>query len=68
VTYQNDDGDDEEDLMPTETDEEALEVELKAEARLDVADARAAAMYEASIWHELRSVHNAGASLQRSRK
>jgi hypothetical protein len=72
MTYQDDDNDDDdgEDLMPNETDEEALEVELKAEARLDVADARAAAAYEASLWRELRSAHNAhsGASLRRSRK
>jgi hypothetical protein len=75
VTYQDDVDDDEEEegeeenLMPTETDEEALEVELRAEARLDAADARAAAAYEAGIWRELRSAHtNAGASLRRSRK
>jgi hypothetical protein len=76
VTYQDDDDDDEEegeeeeDLMPTGTDEEALEVELKAEALLDAADDRAAASYEAGIWRELRSrsAHNAGASLRRSRK
>jgi hypothetical protein len=67
VTYQDDDNEEEEeeDLMPTETDEEALEVELKAEARLDAADARAAAAYEAGICCELRS---AGASLRSSRK
>jgi hypothetical protein len=73
VTYQDDDDDDEEEeeeenLMPTETDEEALEAELRAEARLDAADARAAAAYEAGIWRELRSAHKAGASLRRSRK
>jgi hypothetical protein len=64
VTYQNyddddDDGEDEEgeneeDLMPIETDDEALEIELNAEARLDAADARAAAEYEAGVWRELR--------------
>lgn len=71
VTYQYDDDDDdeeeEEDLMPIETDEEALEVELRAEALLDAADARAAAAYEAGIWRELRS-GRANASLRRSRK
>jgi hypothetical protein len=35
--------------VPTETDEEGIEVELKAEALLDVADARAAVAYEAGI-------------------
>jgi hypothetical protein len=55
VTYQDYDDDDkeeeeeEENLMPTETDEEALEVELRAEARLDAADVRAAAAYEAGM-------------------
>jgi hypothetical protein len=77
VTYQDDDDDDdeeeeEEDLMPIETDEdeEALEAELRAEERLDAADARVAAAYEAGIWRELRSgsAHDAGASLRRSRK
>ena len=76
VTYQDYDDDEaeeeeqeqeqEEDLMPIETDEEALEVELKAEALLDAADARAAAAYEAGIWRELSS--SAGAPLRRSRK
>jgi hypothetical protein len=76
VTYQDvHDEEEEEDLMPSETDEEALDVELKAEERLDAADARAAATYEAGVWRELRSAsagahtHNPGASLlQRSRK
>jgi hypothetical protein len=80
VTYQDYDDEAEEeeqeqeqDLMPIETDEEALEVELRAEALLDAADARAAAAYEAGIWRELRrsrSAHtsNAGAPLRRSRK
>ena len=36
------DQDEEEGLMPAETDEEALEVELNADARLDAADAWAA--------------------------
>ena len=69
VTYQYDDDDEEEeeDLMPIETDEEALEVELRAEALLDAADARAAAAYEAGIWRELRS-GRANVSLRRSRK
>ena len=53
--------------MPIETDEEALEVELKAEALLDAADARAAATYEAGIWRELKG-SSAGAPLRRSRK
>lgn len=68
ASQDDEDGNEEEDLMPTETDEEALEVELKAEERLDAADARAAAAYEAGIWRELRSTYNAGAPLQRSRK
>jgi hypothetical protein len=79
VTYQDDEDEEEEeeeDLMPIETDEdededeEALEAELRAEERLDAADARAAAAYEAGIWRELRSgsAHNAGAPLRRSRK
>ena len=80
VTYEDDDDDSEEveedlNLMPTETDEEALRIELKAEAQLDAADARAAAAYEAGIWRELRSVSaGAGASAranlrkERSRK
>ena len=44
-----------EDLMPAETDDEALEAELRAEARLDAADARAAAEYEAGVWRGGRS-------------
>lgn len=75
VTYQDDVAneveEDEEDLMPTETDEEALEVELKAEERLDAADARAAAAYEAGVWRELRgeSAHSdVGTSHRKSRK
>ena len=72
VTFQDDDGEDEEaeeeDLMPTETDEEALEVELKAEERLDAADARAATAYEAGIWREIRSARKAGAPCRKSRK
>ena len=39
----------EEDLMPTEMNDEALEVELDAEARLDAADVCAAAVYEAGV-------------------
>jgi hypothetical protein len=74
VTNQDDDDDDEEDeedLMPTGTDEAALEVELKAEERLDAADVRAAAAYEAGIWRELRSASahkDVDTSLRRSRK
>ena len=72
VTYQYDDNEDEdeeeEDLMPIETDEDALEVELRAEALLDAADTRAAAAYEAGVWRELRRSRCAGASLRRSRK
>jgi hypothetical protein len=47
-------------LMPAETDDEALETELSAEARLDAADSRAAAAYEAGVWRELRDSHNNG--------
>ncbi|KAH9050382.1 hypothetical protein EDB83DRAFT_2676752 [Lactarius deliciosus] len=43
-----------EDLMPDATDDEALEVELAAEALVDAIDARAAAAYEARVWRELR--------------
>ncbi|KAI0262272.1 hypothetical protein BGY98DRAFT_1104190 [Russula aff. rugulosa BPL654] len=76
VTHQDTDDEEREeddDLMPTETDEEALEVELKAEERLDAADARAAAAYEAGVWRELRSASTSahkdvGTSLRRSRK
>jgi hypothetical protein len=64
----DDDEEEEEDLMPAETDEEALEVELNAEARLDTADARAAAMYEAGVLRELRGAHDAGVPLRRLRK
>src|SRR6266446_4352619 len=57
----DDDEDEERDLMPVETDEEALEIELNAEDRLDTADARAAVLYEAGVWRELESAHhNAG--------
>ena len=58
----------EEDLMPTETNDEALEVELDAEARLDAADARAAAVYEAGVWGELRGAQYVGVPLRRLRK
>ena len=71
VTAQDDDDNDEgdeEDLMPAETDEEALEVELNAEARLDAADARAAAAYEAGVWRELRGAHDAGQRRLRKRR
>ena len=69
VTAQYDDEDeDEEDLMPAETDEEALEVELNAEARLDAADARAAAAYEAGVLRELRGAHDAGRRRLRKRR
>jgi hypothetical protein len=62
---------DEDDLMPSETDDEALEAELAAEARLDAADARAAAAYEATVWRELRGCQDntgAGARLRRRKK
>ena len=49
-------------------DEEALEVELNAEARLDAADARAASVYEAGVWRELRGAHDVGVPLRRLRK
>jgi hypothetical protein len=48
----------EEDFMPSVTDEGALEMDLSAEARLEVADARAAAEYEACVWRELRGSHD----------
>jgi len=51
-----------EDLMPAETDDEALEAELRAEARLDAADTRAAAEYEAGVWRDLRGVGRGGLS------
>jgi len=48
-----------EDLIPAETDDEVLEAELRAEARLDAADASAAAEYEAGlqklVWMHSRS-------------
>ena len=43
-------------LMPTETNDPALKVELDAEARLDAADAHAAAVYKAGVWGELRGM------------
>ncbi|KAI0290354.1 hypothetical protein BC826DRAFT_1187348 [Russula brevipes] len=49
-----DEDEEEEDLMPGETDDEALACELRAEAVLDAADARTAAAYEAGVWRELR--------------
>jgi hypothetical protein len=52
--YDEDSEEDAEDLMPDETDDEALEVELAGEALLDATDARAAAAYEAGVWRELR--------------
>jgi hypothetical protein len=54
-------------LMPAETDDETLEAELRAEARLDAADARAAAEYEAGVWRELRDAGQRGPS-QRAKK
>jgi hypothetical protein len=54
-------------LMPAETDDEALEAELRAEARLDAAELRAAAEYEAGVWRELRGVGRGG-PLQRAKK
>jgi len=69
VTNQDDDDEEEEeDLIPAETDSEALEVELNAEARLDTADARAAAAYEAGVWRELRGEHDVGVPLRKLRK
>jgi hypothetical protein len=68
ITEQDDDEEEEEDLLPAETDEEALEVELNAEARLDAADARAAAVYEAGVWRDLRGAHDDGVHLRRLRK
>ena len=55
------------DSMPVETDDEALAVQLRAEALLDMADARAAAVYEAAVWRELRSDTDPGPS-RRGRK
>ena len=46
--------------MLTETNDEALEVELDAVARLDAADVRAAAVYEAGVWGELRGAQYVG--------
>jgi hypothetical protein len=63
--------DDDDDFMPSETDEEGLEMELSAEARLEVADARAAAEYEACVWRELRGSHDGdgmGARLRRRKR
>ena len=72
VTDQDDDDDEdeeeEEDLMPAETDDEALEGELDAEDRLDAADARAAAVYEAGVWRELGCAGYAGGPLRSLRK
>ncbi|KAI9454810.1 hypothetical protein F5148DRAFT_984973 [Russula earlei] len=47
----------EEELMPAETDDEALAVELHEDAKLDEADARAASQYEAGVWRELLGEH-----------
>jgi hypothetical protein len=58
-----DEDEEEEDLIPAKTDDEALARELRAEAALDAADARAAAAYEAGVWRELR-----GAPGRRMRK
>ena len=55
------------DLMSAETDDEALEAGLRADARLDAADARAAAEYEAGVWREHRGVGRGGPS-QRAKK
>ncbi|KAF8274632.1 hypothetical protein EI94DRAFT_1793925 [Lactarius quietus] len=52
--YDEDSEDSEEGLMPDETDDEALEVELAGEALLDTVDARADAVYEAGVWREIR--------------
>ena len=54
----------EEDLLRIETDDEAFEVELRAEALLNAADAHAAATYEAVVWHKLPGGgHGAGADM-----
>ena len=62
----------EEDLMPPETGDEALEAELRTEALLDEVDVRAAAAYEAGVWRELRRGGGQGATgdcpSQRARK
>lgn len=50
----DEDSEEDVDLMPDETDDEALDVELAGEALLDAIDARAAAAYEAGVWRELR--------------
>jgi hypothetical protein len=52
--------DEDEDLMLAETDNEALEAELCAEALLDAADACAAVAYEAGLWRELRGGRQGG--------
>ena len=41
-------------------DRKALEVELDTEARLDAADARAAAIYKAGVWGKLRGMQYVG--------
>ena len=69
--YEAEEDVDVDDIMPSETDDEALEAELAAEARLDAADARAAAAYEATVWRELRGCQDnmgAGARLRRRKK
>jgi len=52
--------DEDKDLMLAETDNEALEAELRAEALLDAADACAAVAYEAGLWRELRGGRQGG--------
>ena len=55
--------------MATSTDDEKLEVKLKAKEQLDAADAFTIAAYEAGVWRRLRSGQNvAGAPLRRLRK
>ena len=58
----------EDDFMPSETDEEVLEMELSAEARLDVADARASAEYEGCVWRKLRASYGGDGTGARPRR
>jgi hypothetical protein len=62
----------EEDLMPAERGDEALEAELHTEALLDEVDVHAAAAYKAGVWHKLCQGGGqgpmGGGPLQRARK